>query len=377
MEINKTKTIEFIKVLRSIAVLLVIWAHLGCMWPQNSGIEWFGTKIINSLINIPLVLIQYSGAFSVCLFFIISGFITTHTIQNESRFQFIIKRGLRIYPTLILSTIIFYCFTKVLSLCNISTWWEQFNIKEWILSGTLTMYFFNWSDSINGVTWTLVVGLIFYFLCFILINCIKKNADLTMILILIINFYSINIFHLMGKSHILIQSLSYIPIILFGQIIYYYWVKWISAKKLVIYCIINYLIWVQNLRLYLPEYYEGTEPYGPSLVYTIIIFLLAMSFNDKLEEYMQNKKSIVVSVINFSSKNSYSIYLNHMTFGTLLLTIFNGFHIPFGVNLIITIILILILSQFVYKYIETPFIQVSELILKKWNNNCSIYDSLK
>lgn len=363
MEINKRKTIEFIKVLRSIAVLLVVWDHLGCMWPQNVGIEWSGLKIINLFINKPLVLIQHFGAFGVSLFFIISGFIITHVIQRESRFEFVIKRGFRIYPPLIISTAMFYCFIKILAICSMPTWWEQFNIKEWILSGTLSNYFFNWPDNINGVTWTLIIEVMFYFLCFIFMNCIKKSADLTIILMFVVNFYSINISNLLGKSHILIQSIAYIPIVLFGQIIYYYWAKWINTKKLVIYCIINYLIWVQNLRLYLPEYYEGSEPYGPSLVYAIIIFLTAMACNDRLEEYMKNKKSMVVSIINYSSKNSYSIYLNHMTFGTLFLTIFNMFKIPFGINFILTLFIVLFISKFMNKYIENLFIQLSNKIL--------------
>lgn len=369
MESNKRQTIEFIKVLRSIAVLLVVWDHLGCMWPQNVGIEWTGLKLMDLLINQPLVVIQYFGAFGVSLFFIISGFIITHVIQRESRFEFIIKRGFRIYPPLIISTAIFYCLTKILLVWNIPTWWEQFNIKEWILSSTLGNYFFNWPDNINGVTWTLIIEVLFYFLCFILINCIKKNADLTIVLMLIINFYSINIPSILGKSHIVIQSLVYIPIILFGQIIYYYWSRFINSKRLIIYCLINYLIWIQNLRLYLPEYYNGNEPYGPSLIYAIVIFLLAMKCNDELEVYMQNKNSIIVSIINYCAKTSYSIYLNHMTFGTLFLTIFNMFNIPFGINLILTVVIVMLISTFMNRYIESLFIKLGNKILVFFKKN--------
>lgn len=184
--IEEKKTINFVIFIRCLAVLLVVWDHIGPFWAEGVRIEWLPATIVNNYINKPLAIIQYFGFLGVVLFFLTSGFIITYVAQRENRIEFIIKRIIRIYPPLIFSFILIlgidYLYTAIK---GVSTYWGQFTTSQYIYEMTLMNYILGKSNFINGVTWSLIIELIFYFLCFCLINYIKKYPKVTLAIIII------------------------------------------------------------------------------------------------------------------------------------------------------------------------------------------------
>lgn len=93
------KRIEFLDGLRGIAILLVIIFHAFSRWPT---IVPYG----NTYGEFPLFEYGYLG---VQLFFLISGFVILMSLEKSSSFfNFIYKRWLRLFPTMLIATILIY-----------------------------------------------------------------------------------------------------------------------------------------------------------------------------------------------------------------------------------------------------------------------------
>lgn len=148
-----------IDILRALAVLLVLGAHLD----TGDNVSFFGFE---SLIHFW----KEGGWQGVDLFFVISGFLISGLLFKEYRlhksirpFHFLIRRGFKIYP-------MYYFF---LMLTPFSLWWQVKPI------GYLTETFFlqNYIYKIWGHTWSLAVEEHFYFLIVFLFFTLYRNFD--------------------------------------------------------------------------------------------------------------------------------------------------------------------------------------------------------
>lgn len=84
----------------------------------------------------------------------------------------------------------------------------------------------------------------------------------------------------------------------------------ISKKEGIIFLSINYILTIVGMYLYSPGYIQG-EKYLVSFVYAILVFV---AFSK-----IELKENIIVS---FISKISFAVYLTHMTFGGLTISLF-------------------------------------------------------
>lgn len=357
--------INFITLLRVPAVLLVMWDHLGPFWIESVGLNWIPGQIITEYINKPLGIIQYFGFFGVALFFLSSGFVITHVAQREGRFEFIIKRFFRIYPALFFS-FVSICFIDYIYylITGYNTYWGQFKLKDYIHGITLVNNLLGEKNLINGVTWSLVIEMIFYFLCFLFIRYIKNNPKISIGLMMII-CYSIT---LMPKSSNVIYNnfcffTSYIPYLIFGQILYYIWMKKITMRQFVVFSVINYYIMIKDTIIFNPTYYEAGNLYGVSFVYAYLLFIIALLLNEKI---------ILSKSIKFIANISYSLYLNHSTVGGVILSMLYV-KIGFSLAFICAIIMVFLFGYISYRFIERPSIKFISTLIK---NRHSSYDRI-
>lgn len=363
------KKFYFISLLRTLAVCLVIWDYLGPFWSESAGVAWKPALYVRKFLNKPLVIIQDFGFFGVALFFIISGFIITYALQRETRREFITKRFFRIFPPLICSTLIFGIVNLIIIVIfNRTTYWQQFGIKSWILDGILLNYVFNRQSVINGVTWSLIIEVIFYIVCYLLLPLLKYKSKSALTVILIINTLLTLIIYKFGVIHILINSVSYLPILAFGQIIYFYWSKKINLKEFTIFTICNYILFIFNMMKAFPHYYEEVNSYGVSLVYAYMLFIICLLLDDKISTYFESGKG---KYITFISDISYSLYLNHMTFGTMILSILYQ-RVNYTITFLIALVIVFILSYLQHIFIEKPSMSFAKSILSKKGVNLVI-----
>ena len=89
--------IGFLTLLRGPAALCVVWAHYAGLSEHILGDSWCLLAWVRRYIDKPLLTHDF-GFLGVAIFFLISGFIITHVAQSEKRFEFLVKRILRIYP---------------------------------------------------------------------------------------------------------------------------------------------------------------------------------------------------------------------------------------------------------------------------------------
>jgi len=100
-----------------------------------------------------------SGTIAVCVivFFLTSGYIITHVLQNETTSEFMVKRIFRIYPLYIFAVIVETLLARIVdgvALPGIGTL-----IPRLLLMGD----FFGTPLALTGVEWTLRVEVCFYF----------------------------------------------------------------------------------------------------------------------------------------------------------------------------------------------------------------------
>lgn len=163
----------FLDILRCLALIMILYDHLGPFYAP----EWTIAQITDTILFIPLHIIQYSGALGVSLFFAISGFLAAKNADDE---KLIIKKLpykiLKLYIPLLISFITFYIYQRIISFIQPGfCYWKQFTGRQWFFGGTLLGYFEGAGDLINGSTWFLVPTFYFYLISTIFAKYIKRR----------------------------------------------------------------------------------------------------------------------------------------------------------------------------------------------------------
>ena len=177
--------------IRAYAVVMVVVTHL------HIFIEWYNN-------NSPMYSLVW-GANGVIIFFILSGFLITHLLFIEYEKtgtvnikQFIIRRGLRIFPA-------FYLF--ILALFILGLFIETNTTPKQLFMAAI--YWFNHTprseyNSILGHTWSLAVEEHFYIiwpLIFLLLSKVKARG-LSISMALIVMIYSLQIL----QNHLYVET---------------------------------------------------------------------------------------------------------------------------------------------------------------------------
>lgn len=358
------RQINFIVFLRAMAAMLVVYCHLAVAYPLDNGIQWNIILLIQKYVDKPLNIIGNFGFFAVCLFFLISGFITIYIIQKESIKEYVIKKIFRILPPLFLTYFILWIIVKMLNIIEYNTFWSNIKGMEWIQGATLIRYFI-WDgiggEPINAPTWTLFVEVVFYFICFILFNVIKSKPKVAITYMIIFQIVNLLIgFHFNNLFYVL-RWFSYVSIIIFGVILYYLYSSQISLKEYALFSIINYIIMITNIIFFDNNHYVEFS-YGTSFLYAYLIFIIFLLLNDKIR---------INKIIKQIAMMSYSLYLIHVPFGNMILNfIYKYFHnINYMYPFIITIAIIVIMASLQQKYLDSFSKKIINKLLRLKNYN--------
>lgn len=108
-----------------------------------------------------LIPLCQGGAAGVVVFFLTSGYIITHALQNETAPDFLIKRIFRIYPLYITAIVMEAVFGNYFS----SVPWPDLSVfvQRILLIGD----FYNTPHALNDVEWTLRIEIVFYLYMFL------------------------------------------------------------------------------------------------------------------------------------------------------------------------------------------------------------------
>ena len=298
--------------IRAIAVLLVLFGHC----------------FLHAL-NIDLRI----HGIGVGMFFFISGYLISLTLERNNSISFIRQRFFRLVPVLIFVILTFSIIKFIIKKSSFNAIF--INLTQGIFF--IGDFFENYG--IAGIdTWTLNTEVRFYLIIWLVYYFFKQNFTKNMhkfIISIYCTFFVIffPIFFYAPKSSTF-QDATFnthcVVYLFFGVFYFLYDNKKISIKELILYFIINYLT-ILILKLFI---YKNIS-YNIDLYMIGMIISLCFVLSAK---YFQPNK-----VISYIAKISYSIYIIHHPF---------VFHFGF-----FGIIMTFVISHFTYKYIEMPFIQ--------------------
>lgn len=352
---------NFIVVIRAVAALLILWCHLVGEFTNNHKISWLPYSLVSSYVDKPLNIIGGFGFFSVCLFFLVSGFLMGNIKENETRKTYTIKKIFRIFPAIICTYFLVWAVQGLLKFFGCSSYWNAFSFSDWILGATLGRYLV-WQgiggEPINAPTWFLFVEILYYIICGFFLTLIKKSPKLFIVCVLVLELFNQGCPFLFKSLFYVCRWFSYIVFIVFGQLLYYAWNKQINFKYFIGFSLINYVIMIRNLLIFDKDHYTSF-PYGVNFLYAYFIFIIMLLLNDKIK---------VNNITENISKISFSTYLIHDPFGNLILVLLtqNCSWMNYTFSLAIALIVVFILSVLQYKYIEQ---NSKKLALKIINHN--------
>lgn len=160
----KVERIEFLDLLRGVSALVVMLSHYIHGFPILNGFLFNSEKTIN--LWTLLSAIKIDGSFGVALFFLVSGFVISKSIESHTLISFLIQRIFRIYPTYIICSILLFIFSISIGTSNINSW----------LSALLTTTLFrDWIgvNPFDSISWTLEIEVKYYLYCIIIAMAVK------------------------------------------------------------------------------------------------------------------------------------------------------------------------------------------------------------
>lgn len=284
----KNNRIQFLDYMRVIAFLSVLIGHKFFPYIASISHHHIFSPIARGLI--PLCL---GGAAGVIIFFLTSGYITTHVLFSDTPIEFLLKRIFRIYPLYIIAVFLeAFLAWKVAGVT-----FPSFSLLG--LQLLLLGDFFDAPYALAGVEWTLRIEIIFY-LFMMLLNAIglftqPKKMVFTFILCCILLS--------LAKPFPTITQWSYgyftlyAPFLLFGSTIYLI-EKNLSNKNLCILLICGiYFSFRIKLLMIQPVWARSIYP-----EVGIGLFISAWKF----QKFIYSGQ-----LINFFSSLTYSVYLFH------------------------------------------------------------------
>lgn len=288
----------------------------------------------------------YTGVY---FFFMISGVVIAMSAENVSMKVFFVKRLIRLYPIFWFSVIITGIFIGQ---------------DLWSLLANLTMiptYLgFSYTD---GVYWSLLVELKFYFIIGLIIylkryykNIRLINVAYCWIILSIMDVLVPNSPLSNAISSILI--LDYASLFASGIIFFEIWKNRQITRVNIAFIILAYTTqlfletgWLQTKSI---NYMSEFEPMIAGLILGLFFLLIYLS--------VMSGKRKVTWVQNAMGGVTYPLYLLHQELGYELLNNYGGI-VNKNILLIITIVFFVAISYLIWRYIESPVISWLKAIL--------------
>lgn len=270
------------------------------------------------------------GKHGVEVFFLVSGFVIYWSLYNvKNPFDFVVSRFSRLYPVYWVSVILTFTLVTVVGLDGRDVSFNEALINLTMLQGFLQV------PSVDGVYWTLMIELIFYFWMFILlIFKLHDNAEVFLSVFIIINLLDIllplNINGPLSK----LMLFDYMTFFVSG-ICFYKIINDLNRKRSVFilcFCLFSTLLTYSAFHF---------------LIFLSVYALFYLSLIGRIG-LMRSKYLVFLGGV------SYSLYLVHQNIGYLIINLFyeRGLGGLFGI--FCAFIISLLLAYILTKYVEKP-----------------------
>lgn len=347
----------FLDVLRTIAVCLVVYSHVVGIWlHQHHVTSGFGSFAEGFLAH-PLNLTLNLGNFGVVLFFLVSGFIVTHTGFTERPRQYAIKRFLRIYPMLVVTVLLSAALFSV-HLHPLTTGTAAATVSPVTLltNASLLNYLLTPMVVLVDVGWTLVIEVLFYVVLLAALPLLRRTVWPVVAGELAVVAAVMATAHVGGTfPYLLAVSASYLPALLLGQII---WAVWSRRIPLWTAVLLGAVAWAEYVWAGAPGL--GREDpayhYDLNLALGFVVFVVGLLAEPRLRP---------VRWIGYVADRSYSLYLLH---GLLAIVVMNALYPGIGYPgaLVAGLGVTLIGVEAAYRWVERPTMRLARRLARRW-----------
>lgn len=356
--IPQNSRLGYIDALRAIGALLVVWMHVSDTYREISPVTELTRWVWDYARAIDV------GRIGVVVFFAISGFVIPFSTRPNAPApvrDFLLRRVFRIFP-------LYWFSIPIGAFTSYTIWGSKFTLTNMAQNIFLLQYWFDWPSAM-GLYWTLVVEMLFYFACaaLLLARSIDKYGRIAVVAI---GFTGIHlaalVLHRLADFTTIpyLHSLWYLHLgIMFWGSLYRAWwegqLHGLFAKAsmwgmlvlfLVIYPLFNWKVLAFPLDYYLPY------------TLAIAIFVACTTF-----------MRLSWRPLAWVGTVSYSIYLMHPIVFHLLLWVLLRTDVDswwrtrhLGVYVLVNMVLTVMLSAVIYRWVEVPAIAMGRRLSKRW-----------
>ncbi len=357
---DRAGSIRSIALLRGAAVVLVLWDHLVGQGAAMQGRSWIPLDIVRNWVSGPLAIIQDFGFLGVTLFFLLSGYIISEVAVRESRRDFAVKRLLRIYPALIVSILVIVALDELRPAFDLPQ--TGFGRAQSLWAMTLLNYVRAAHAPVNGVAWSLIIEVLFYALVFGVLTQLRRRPllafgiEAAVVAGIVLSARQFPVDSLQANWFLLSVSVSYIPLLLMGQVVWMWRSRRVSPRLALVSMTVCWVLFVLGMRRVNPSFLPAANSYGVSAGFALGIFTAAVVFEHRVR---------LPRWIGAVSVVSYSVYLLHGAVAYFVLDVLAQHSVPFSLQLVAALVAVALVSVASWRLIELPAQQWSRSLTRR------------
>jgi peptidoglycan/LPS O-acetylase OafA/YrhL len=340
-----------LEVFRAVAAPMVVYGHIVELWLPDHHIRSSAVAAFERVTRVPLQLEQTFSHLGVVLFFLVSGFIITHTGVRQRHRDFAVKRLLRIYPPLAVAVLL--CATLItLGMKPLTTGQDAtVNAFTMFTNATLVNYVLVPQVVLIGVAWTLIIEMIFYGVTFLLLPLLRRAVGATIALELLLVAVVVLTARDAGENWFLFAvSFSYLPVLLLGQIV---WAVWSRRIPLWAGGLLGAAAWVLYVWADARDMGRIDDAYELTVLIALLLFVIGVLCEPGLR---------LSRPVAFLADRSYSIYLMH---GLVAFPVMDALYLvaPAWVAVAGGLVVIVVASDLSYRLVERPSQRLARMLL--------------
>ena len=343
---------QSLDVLRAVAVCLVVYCHLVGIWLHQHDVHSITATIVEGGVGDPLAVALNVGNLGVVLFFLVSGFIVTHTGFAERPRQYAVKRLLRIYPMLVVAVVVSAALFTV-GLHPLSTG-EATSVDpaSLLTNMSLANYLMTPRVVLVDVGWTLVIEMLFYGVLFVALPALRRVVWPVVIGELAVVAAVLATTHLGGPFYeLLAVNVGYLPALLLGQIV---WAVHGGRIRLWVGVALGVVAAAEYVWAGLPG--MGRQPtvyhYNLTLAIGVTVFLAVLRVESRLRPN---------ALIGYLADRSYSLYLLHGLIAVALMNVVypvTGYPVAVAAGVVATVVA----AHASHRWVERPGMRLARRI---------------
>lgn len=340
IDTNNTNRLHFLDGLRGVAILLVVVYH--------TYSEAWANLVPFFTPTYDLLIVKY-GSHGVPLFFIISGFVISMSLEKCKSFgDFMFKRWLRLFPAMLIASILILITAPLLTSRPLGTPYvvDIFPGITFIAPTFFQAIFNNNQTMLEGGFWSLFVEVKFYIVAGLLYFTIGQKR---MITALVIMFLSSTVFDVL-QSRLPGETAENLKLV-FASLDYEYY-GWFAAGGLFYryYSSKNILSLIVGLIVALISARALGGLFSLSMLFAVILIMIfaCSMFSQTLQKLLSNNVLVFLGFI------SYPLYLIHenATISIIVQLHKQYDNIPVYLLSLLPISLMLLISWIIAKYLE-------------------------